>query len=329
MTVPIIKSFVSQYPNVKITFVSKPFFKPLFQEIPNVTFFAVDTTKRYKGFWGLIQLFKDLKSLDPTHFADLHNVLRSKIIRYLFFLFTKVNIAKIDKGRKEKRALTRTKNKIFKPLKSSHLRYADVIETLGFKIYLNKKHDTRLNNPLSFINNKLFGIKDKHWIGIAPFAAFASKTYPEKLMNRVIEGLVHENIHLFLFGGKTDIEKLQSIEKRFPKVTCVAGKFDNLSQELNLIGNLDLMLSMDSGNAHFSAMLGIDTITIWGNTHPYAGFTPFNQPLDNCILPNLEEFPLLPCSIYGNKTFPGYENVMYSIAPEKIVKKIKQVLFKS
>ena len=325
MTVPVIQSFVKQHPEAKITFVSRSFLQPLFYDIENVSFFSVDTTKAHKGFFGLIRLFKELKSIQPTHFADFHNVLRSKVIRLLFSFFTSVKIAVIDKGRTEKKALTRVKNKIFKQLKTSHQRYTDVLIKLGFDTKIDKDLSTN-KQQLSQQNTELFGEKNLTWIGIAPFAAFPSKTYPEDLMLEVVQGLSKENVQLFLFGGKADIEKLESIENQFKNVISVAGKLSGLNEELNLISNLDVMLSMDSGNAHFAAMLGVKTITLWGSTHPYAGFAPFNQPNDFCILPDLEKYPALPSSIYGNKILPGYENAMRSILPTTVVQKIKEII---
>ena len=89
------------------------------------------------------------------------------------------------------------------------------------------------------------------------------------------------------------------------------------------------MLSMDSGNAHFAAMYGVPTVTLWGVTHPFAGFSPFNQPLENALIPDLKKYPKLPCSVYGNKVFEGYEDVMRSINPMSVVKKINDVLLKT
>ena len=86
------------------------------------------------------------------------------------------------------------------------------------------------------------------------------------------------------------------------------------------------MLSMDSGNAHIAAMLGVKVITLWGATHPFAGFKPFNQPDDFCITSDREQFPFLPTSVYGNKKVEGYENAMRSILPETVVSKINSVL---
>lgn len=50
MTVPVLRAFSLQYPNVKITVVSRPFFKPFFDDIENITFFPIDLKVRHKGF---------------------------------------------------------------------------------------------------------------------------------------------------------------------------------------------------------------------------------------------------------------------------------------
>jgi len=88
---------------------------------------------------------------------------------------------------------------------------------------------------------------------------------------------------------------------------------------LELISNLDVMLSMDSGNAHIAAMLGVKVITLWGATHPFAGFLPFNQPLETALVSDREKYPLLPTSVYGNKKVAGYEDAMRTISVESIL----------
>ena len=97
-------------------------------------------------------------------------------------------------------------------------------------------------------------------------------------------------------------------------------------EELALISNLDLMLSMDSGNGHLAAMFGVPAITLWGVTHHYAGFAPFNQPEKNQLIADRKKFPLIPTSIYGNKFPKGYEEAMKTIVPETIVKKVRKLL---
>ena len=91
---------------------------------------------------------------------------------------------------------------------------------------------------------------------------------------------------------------------------------------MQLISQLDVMLSMDSGNGHIAAMLGTKVITLWGATHPYLGFTPFNQPEENSIVADRNLFPKLPTSVYGNKEVKGYENAMRTISIDSICKKL-------
>lgn len=321
MTIPVLRAFTHQHPTVKITVLSKPFLKPLFEDLPNVTFFAAEVDGKHKGILGIYKLFKELSQLKIDVVADLHNVLRSKILR-TFFQLSGIKVAYVDKGRKEKRALTATKNKIFKQLKTTHQRYADVLNLAGFNVDITNSSFPK-KKLLSKEIKEITGEKNETWIGIAPFAQYNSKMYPLDLMEKVVELLSQKgNIKLLLFGGgKAESEILENLAAKHPNTINVAGKI-KLNQELILISNLDKMLSMDSGNAHFAAMFGVNTFTIWGITHPFTGFAPFNQPFENAILPDLEKYPNIPCSIYGNKVCEGYEDVMRSISPENIVEKI-------
>ena len=323
MTVPVLRALVAQHPEVKITVVSRVFYKPIFKNIPNVNFFSAHVHHRHKGLLGLFRLYKDLKSKGVTEFADLHNVLRSKIIRMLFS-FSGIKTATVDKGRAEKAALTRAENKIFKPLSTMFERYATVFEQLGFSLDLSnpvfppkQKLDTEIVD--------LIGENFVKLIGIAPFAQYDSKVYPLDLMQQVIDKLASTKTHKILLfgGGKKEIELLDSISKDKENVLVVAGQL-KFKQELQLISNLDVMLSMDSGNAHLAAMLGVKVITLWGATHPFAGFSPFNQPLENALTADGDLFPKLPTSVYGNKKVAGYEDAMRTIPVAEIVSMFQQ-----
>ena len=325
MTVPIVRAFVAQYPEVKVTVVSRPFFQPFFAEIHNVNFFSIDLKKRHKGFFGLLRLFFDLQKLDMDAVADLHNVLRSKVVRTLFAWSGK-KVAATNKGRAEKKALTRAENKIFVPVTSMLERHIMTFQQLGYAIDLS--HPVFPNVAiLSKEIVQISGVKNEKWIGIAPFAQYETKVYPMDLMQEVIDSLAKEKEKIFLFGGgEEEIKKLNQLKKEYANVIVVAGKI-KFQQELDLISNLDIMLSMDSGNAHIAAMLGVKVITLWGATHPYAGFKPFHQPDAFCLTSDRNKYPLLPTSIYGNKKAPGYEEVMRTILPTTVIEKIQKELW--
>lgn len=323
MTAAVIKAFVAQNPDTKITMLSRAFLKPIFEDIPNVNFYAADTKRKHKGILGIYRLYKELKNLHIDAIADLHNVIRSKLLN---FFFGKTPSATLNKGRAEKKALVAIENKVFKQLKTTHERYADVFRELGYTIDLSKLRFA----PAKPLNNNLaeiVGSTENKLIGIAPFAQHKSKWYPIDLMEKIIEALSKsKNTTILLFGGgKEEVSQLNAIASKHKNTVCIAGKI-KLKEELLLISNLDCMLSMDSGNGHLSALYGIPTITLWGGTHPYAGFKPFDQPKENSFTPDLKKYPHIPYSVYGNKMLEGYEDAMRTIEPESVANKILKII---
>lgn len=320
MTIPVLRALTQQYPELRITVLTRAFFTPLFRDLQNITVFQVDLKSKHKGVFGLYKLARELnKNTKFDAIADLHNVLRSNILKKFIRCQRFVSI---NKGRKEKSLLT--SGKTFAPLKTTHQRYADVFKTLGYPLDLsNPKFPEK--SVLNEKTQKLLGGDSKKRIGVAPFAAHEGKMYPLDLIKVVIETLSKDYEILFFGGGTKEIDILNRFENSFKNTVNMAGKL-SLDEELDLISNLDLMLSMDSGNAHLAAMLGVKTVTIWGVTHPYAGFAPFNQPESYCLLADRNQFSKIPTSVYGNKYPKNYKEASRSIPPETIIKKIKNIV---
>lgn len=325
MMVPILVAFSKQYPNSKVTVLTKTFFAPMFAQIPNLEVKSFDTKGIHKGILGIQKLAKEIKALQVDVIIDLHEVLRTNILKNIL-RFSGIPFLQIDKGRNQKKALTRRSNKIFKPLKHTIDRYAEVFENINFSIDLKTEIHTLKKISISKETQSLVGVSAQKWIGIAPFATHEGKVYPALKLEKIIKALNDSGKYkLILFGSKEESLKLKAIEDTYAQVVSIAGKI-SFEEELHLISNLDIMVAMDSGNGHLAAMYGIPVITIWGVTHPYAGFTPYNQPTEHQIVPDLIDYPLIPTSIYGNKVPEGYENVMNSIRPQTILDKIVSVV---
>ncbi len=323
--VPVLQAVTSTYPSLKITVLTRGFFAPIFRNIPNVQVYNADLKGLHSGIRGLCRLASEMRELEITAVADVHDVLRTNVLRSIFYLFG-IPVKQIDKGRAEKKALIAEKNKVFCQLKPTSQRYADVFSQLGYPVDLSK-FTSQNKQKLTPEILKITGNDLKKWVGIAPFAQHNSKVYPLDLMEEVVRGLdAQQNIKVFLFGGgAAEIEKLDALAGSFENVTSIAGKL-SFEEELDLISNLDVMLSMDSGNAHLAALYGVSVITLWGVTHPYTGFAAFGQPDENNLLPDLEKYPSIPTSVYGNVVPRGYEDVMRSIPPDKVVKKVLEIL---
>jgi ADP-heptose:LPS heptosyltransferase len=98
-----------------------------------------------------------------------------------------------------------------------------------------------------------------------------------------------------------------------------------MHQELILMSHLNVMLSMDSANMHLASLTDTPVVSIWGATHPYAGFLGWNQPQENIL--QVDDLDCRPCSIYGQKPcLRGDYACMNQITPDQVVRRISDII---
>ena len=315
MSVPVIHDLAVQYPELDVTMLSREMARPLFEQMPkNVHFIAADLEGRHKGLLGLCRLWREAHLSDFDYIADFHGVLRTWWLRTEGCLHRK-KVAKINKGRKGKRALIREKNKVIVQQATSFERYAKVLEQLSFPI---KPQFSKLDYSCFCEMQKP---NDEKWIGIAPFAKHEAKVYPLDKMEQVIKTLSERgNTTVFLFGGGiAENELIERLCANYDNVRSAKSQ-QGLKGELALMGQLDVMLSMDSANTHLASLVGTRVVSVWGGTHPYAGFLGWNQKTEDCVQLDL---PCRPCSVYGNKPcLRGNYACMNGISPSQILEKL-------
>ena len=321
MIIPVLRSFFETYPNHRIIFVSRSHVKPLFKEFSNLEFVGIDLKNEFKGLKGMYKLFKKLRGKNINAVADLHNVIRTKILN-LFFFFTLKKVVSINKGRSERKKLIRKKNKIFKPLTPVQYRYCDVFRRLGLPVDLSN-HEYPIKPFLDSFSDeqKLLSLaREKKIIGIAPFASNDGKSYPLDLMQSVISYLQKDHLVFLFGGGNEELNQIQVWDKAYKNVHDVSSTF-SLSKQINIMNYLNLMISMDSANGHLAANCGIPVLTLWGMTHPFCGFQPFNQDIENSLMIDRNLYPFLPTSIFGDKIPKGYETAFRTIEPKEVIEK--------
>lgn len=325
MTVPVIHSLAEAYPNDEVLVVSREKWSALFGNMPsNVRFYGIDL-KEYDGIRGLERLFGELRREEIDKVADLHDVLRTKYFD-MRFRITGVPVAVINKGRKEKRELTRAEHKKFVQLKTSSQRYHDVFQKLGYHFEINfhsifGDEEGDVGTLAAVVGAK----NENEWIGIAPFAQHDGKIYPVELMEHVVSLLCkHPKRKIFIFGGGNEEQRVaEKWEKRYPPVISTVGK-GRMIDELGVMSRMDVMLSMDSANMHLASIVGIKVYSIWGATHPAAGFSAWAQTPDTFIQTGME---CRPCSVFGNKKCRrGDYACLRHIDPNRVAEKLETAL---
>lgn len=316
MTVPVVAAVRRAYPEMRITVVTRPFFRPFFADVEGVEFADVDLKGRHKGVDGIRLLADELAAEGVDAVADLHGVLRSHLLRS-FMALKGCTTARIRKGRIEKRQLTRKGAARSGQLRTSIERYTEVMHRLGLEPdRVDRWQPSERNIPEAI---RLHAPKGGVWIGVSPFAMHRGKAYPLELMERAVEIMASQVERVFVFGGgEQEKQAAQRMESLAGNVHSVVGVM-SLSDEIDLMANLDVMVAMDSSAMHMSSLVGTPVVSIWGATHPYAGFYGFGQSPDGALQVDME---CRPCSVFGNKPCKwGDYRCMTSISPEMVARK--------
>ena len=324
MTIPVLQQLLQQNPQLQLTVLTQPFFIPLFEFLERTSVYPVETRGKHKGVRGIYKLYRELRKQHQFDaVADLHNVIRSKLIRSLFKI-AGIKTAAIDKGRKAKRQLTAKTHKILIPLKTTFQRYADVFHSLGLQLNLNPAQRPLSKQELPAAAVPHFSPRKRN-ICIAPFAKHKEKMYPIEKMKSIIKEFAQiQAYQVFLLGGGKDEAKiLNEWAQEIPNLVNLAGKF-TFREELALISNMDLLVSMDSANMHLASLFGVPVVSVWGATHPFAGFYGWGQADENAVQIDLY---CRPCSVFGNRPcYRGDHACMQLLPEEMITKKITAVL---
>lgn len=305
---PVISSLARKYSSLSITLVTRKAFEPFFYNVPGVEVIGVDVDQEYRGIRGLYRLFRELCKLGPyTRGIDVHASTRSRILKLFFYFLTGLRFETIVKGRREKKAMIRSQNKILQPLPHVVDRYMRVFERAGLEAPVGRapwiNPDTQARAlARSFLVGEKVEKKNGPWIGIAPFARHLQKTWPLASVRELMRLILNNpDYKVFLFGGgQRELEALRMLHNEFPQAHLVAGKL-NLEGEMALVMRMDLMVVMDSFNMHMATLLGIPVLSIWGATHHYSGFGPYGQGPEAIVEVPLEKLPCRPCSVFGNK----------------------------
>ena len=127
-----------------------------------------------------------------------------------------------------------------------------------------------------------------------------------------------------MFGGRGfEQEQLAQWSQGKQDVHNMAGLY-SMDDELRLMGLLDVMVTMDSANMHLASLVETPVVSVWGATHPFAGFYGWGQDSKSAVQVDLE---CRPCSVFGNKTcHRGDFACMQLISPKMLIHKINDIV---
>ncbi len=323
MLLPVLKGMLRSNSDVEIFLLTQKNFFPFFSDIERLNLIEVDLKAEHRSIKGLYLLFQKLrKSIQPDIVVDLHCVIRTTILD-LFFKLSGYEVSRFNKGTFQKSKLVRTK--MLFQLPNTVERYELAFKKLGFLFELSLPSLFR-RNTVQRANAEIFS--GRFVVGIAPFAKHRQKVWGVDKVDQLIALLNNSfSCNILLFGAGAEIDVLNKLSAKYSNCIVSANYF-KLSEEIQVIQQLAVMVSMDSANMHIAAMAGIPTVSIWGATHPALGFAPYQQPEMNIIQYNGNELSCRPCSVYGGKKCQFGDDIrcMNYIAVKTVFNRICMIL---
>ncbi|MBA4322565.1 MAG: glycosyl transferase [Odoribacter sp.] len=321
LVTPVLSEMKRRYPDVEIVMLTRPAFKSFFNRVEGFSIISPDFKKRHKGFHGLFRLYRDIQKQSQIDYViDLHDVIRSKVLRF-FFRTGGVPVSVIEKGRREKRELINGKRK--DQLKHSVIRYCDAFGAAGFTLEpstsLNIVPDAQTLIKTGEILNRRTALK----IGVAPYARHKLKVWPEEKMISLLNMIAEKkDADFFLFGGKDESDQLDLFKEKVKGSVNLAGTL-SLEEQLAVMSELDFMIAMDSSNMHMAALVGTKVVSVWGGTDPLNGFGAWMQPSEYSIRIPVDELTCRPCTIFGKgECRRGDLACLNWLTPEKVFAKL-------
>ena len=288
LTTPILRCVKQQIPNIELHFLTKQ------------NFLGVIENNRYVDkFFSIVQSVNEvvhsLKNENYDYVIDLHNNLRTFKLKTVLskksFSFNKLNW--------EKFLLVNLKiNKL--PNKHIIDRFFEAIAPLGIvndgqglDYFIQKKDEIYIPSylPSNFQNG---------YHALVVGGSYFTKQIP---LNKLKEICDMSSFPLTLLGGKEDREIAEKLQNVFrDKTINLCGEL-NLNQSASVLQQSQKVITSDTGLMHIAAALKKDIISLWGNTIPEFGMTPY-LPGKNSQLLEVKELPCRPCSKLGHKKCP-------------------------
>ena len=330
LTTPVIRCLKNQISDVEIHVLTKKKFSSLYKTNPYIN-------KVYEYDDSLKKNIEELKLENYDYIVDLQKNKRSirvtRALRKPHSSFPKLNFKKF--------LLTTFKINLMPDI---HIvdRYFKAVEKLGVKndyqgldFFISEKNDY----PLSELPEEF----QKGYHAFVIGGTYKTKILPAVKIVEIIQKL---NEPVILLGGPDDVERAEEIIRQLTtdnrqqtlSTTQILKSSDpQILRSLNLVGKINLeqsasivkkaksVLTNDTGLMHIAAAFHKNIVSVWGNTVPELGMSPYlPNEKEKCHIVECKDIKCRPCSKLGFKECPRkHFNCMIKIDCDTVVEKLK------
>ena len=289
LTTPVLRCLKNQFDGeIEIHYLTKNSYKHLIEPNPYVNkVWGIDKTTS--------EIASDLVNEGFTYIFDLHHNLRSsrvkRKLKTLAFSFPKLNI--------EKWLLVNFK---INKLPEQHIvdRYMETVSSFGIK-YDGEGLDYFIPESEHVDIPALDASLSNGYVTFAIGGNYTTKKLPTE---KIIEVCRQIKLPVVLIGGKEDEAESKKIASLVgDKVIDTCGRM-SIHQSASIIKQTNHVISHDTGMMHIAAAFNKPIVSIWGNTIPEFGMTPFMKDPSKSKIMQVPDLRCRPCSKLGHSKCP-------------------------
>jgi ADP-heptose:LPS heptosyltransferase len=281
LTTPVVRCLKTQKPECEVHFATKKQYKSLLVNNP-----YIDKIHILED--SMTDLVAELKQEGFDLIIDLHNNLRTVNL----WSQLRVKRLKFDKLNWEKWLMVRLKVNML-PYEHIVDRYLETVSELGVKND-GKGLDYFIPSTTSISD---FQLPDQYMV----YALGAQHNTKKLPLLKQIELCNSVNLPIVLIGGKEDAKDGLQLSEVCSNTINLCGKL-SIDQSALLMQNANKIYAHDTGMMHIAAALSKPIVSIWGNTIPEFGMTPYySNDFDdsNSIIMEVSDLKCRPCSKIG------------------------------
>lgn len=288
LTTPVIRCVKKQFPDAEVHYVTKEVFKSILIHNP-----YIDKVHTFKE--DISELYEQFKAENFDVVIDLHKNLRSLRLKQKLkaknYSFDKLNLQKF----------LAVNFKQINKLPNKHIvdRYFDAVAPLGIKSDGKGLDHFIHQNDRVDVSSLLTDHLQKTFVALVVGGSYFTKKIP---LNKLSEICKNSKLPIIVLGGKEDKPVGDELQNQFPQLINTCGQY-TINQSASIIEQAEWVVSSDTGLMHIAAAYNKKIISMWGNTIPEFGMSPYLPNLENKIL-EVKNLSCRPCSKLGYKKCP-------------------------
>ncbi len=302
MAATVVRAALEQNPDLHITWVTRPSLAEKIPAHPRLAFWSTDFRGAQQTPWGVLawirqQMRAAAAAGSPVEaVADLHRNLRTRVV-CASLGWRGLPVERLVKDRPQRRQL-RLKGALHaEAITPVTTRMAEVFQRLGLALEWTEK---TAQSVLPARVAPAAGNAPKLYF--APTARHKTKQWPLNYAQELLEAWMARGGEAVLAGSVAERAELERWIKPEWSQRCILAAGMNNEEETAVRGTCHVAVTLDSANLHLAVQSGLPVVSVWGGTHPKAGFVGLGHPNVHVLQAPDAAFPCRPCSVFGKAT---------------------------